>query len=38
MNLRRRIGAYDKSVAELYPTIPDKARKLRGGSGFRRGR
>ena len=37
MNLPKAHWAYDKSVAELYPYDPDKARKLLAESGFKEG-
>ena len=37
MNLPKSHWAYDKSVAELYPHDPDKARKLLAEAGFKEG-
>jgi peptide/nickel transport system permease protein/peptide/nickel transport system substrate-binding protein len=37
MNLPKAHWAYDKSVAELYPYDPDKARKLLAEAGFKEG-
>ena len=37
MNLPKAHWAYDKSVAELYPHDPDKARKLLAEAGFKEG-
>ncbi len=37
MNLPKSHWAYDKSVAELYPYDPDKARKLLAEAGFKEG-
>jgi ABC-type transport system substrate-binding protein len=37
MNLPKAHWAYDKSVAELYPYDPDKARKLLSEAGFKEG-
>ena len=37
MNLPKAHWAYDKSVAELYPYDPDKARKLLTEAGFKEG-